>query len=311
MKKPDFICIGMQKAGTRTLFDLLSFHESYWMPILKEFHHFDRGIEDRQIRSSNILRFNRAFKSEEKHQKVNARRRSKGLRPLDDKDRRFLELYETYLHSGTPDKLYLELIDFCPKDRLTGDITPAYSTLNTSQIKHVQSVIPWAKIILLVRDPVARAWSHINMKLRHTICKDMGINKRNDQLSALMLERFSKDKNIAQFFKLETTLRRSFPSVTFKNWRDVYGEDSIKVIIFDEFIRHPDAIIDEITIFLGGARRPPTDSSDVNRKASLPKIPITREYRKILVEMFTDEIRECRALFGDKIDPWLEKYSIS
>ena len=292
MKKPDFICIGMQKAGTGTLFDLLSFHESYWMPILKEFHHFDRSKEDKQIPSSNILRFNNAFKSEEKHQKVNSRRRRKGLRPIDDKDRRFLELYETYLHSRAPDNLYLELLDFCPKDRLTGDITPAYSTLNTSQIEHIHSVIPWAKIILLVRDPVSRAWSHMNLWLRQTICKDMGIKRRDDQLSALMLERLSNDKNIAQFFKSEIFLRRSFPSVTFKNWRNVYGEDSIKVIIFDEFIKHPDAILDEITTFLGGAHHPPTGSSDANRKASLPKIPITNEYRKILVEIFTDEIRE-------------------
>jgi len=278
---------------------------------LKEFHHFDRSKEDKQIRSRNILRFNKAFKSEKKHQKVNSRRCSKGFRPIDENDRRFLELYETYLHSGAPDKLYLELFDFCPKDRLTGDITPAYSTLNTSQIEHVHSVIPRAKIILLVRDPVSRAWSHMNMKLRRTTCKDMGINKRDAQLPALMLERFSKDKNIAQFFKRESFLRRSFPSVSFKNWRDVYGEDSIKAIIFDEFIRQPDATLDEITTFLGGAVCPPTDSSESNRKASLPKIPITSEYRKILVEIFTDEIRECRALFGDRIDPWLEKYSIS
>ena len=139
----------------------------------------------------------------------------------------------------------------------------------------------------------------------------MGINRRDAQLPALMLERFSKDNNIAQFFKSETSLRRSFPSVSFKNWRDVYGEDSIKVIIFDEFTRHPDATLDEITTFLGGVHYPPTDSSESNRKASLPKIPITSEYRKILVEIFNDEIRECLALFGDKIDPWLEKYSIS
>jgi hypothetical protein len=39
---PDFICIGMQKAGTGWLFDQLQYHPDFWMPPIKEIHYLDR-----------------------------------------------------------------------------------------------------------------------------------------------------------------------------------------------------------------------------------------------------------------------------
>ena len=39
---PDFICIGMPKAGTGWLYDQLSHHPDFWMPPVKELHYLDR-----------------------------------------------------------------------------------------------------------------------------------------------------------------------------------------------------------------------------------------------------------------------------
>ena len=35
---PEFLCIGMQKAATRWLYDQLRSHIDVWMPPIKEFH---------------------------------------------------------------------------------------------------------------------------------------------------------------------------------------------------------------------------------------------------------------------------------
>src|SRR6476660_1146062 len=41
---PDFICIGMPKAGTGWFYDQLSHHPDFWMPPAKELHYLDRPV---------------------------------------------------------------------------------------------------------------------------------------------------------------------------------------------------------------------------------------------------------------------------
>ena len=45
MALPNFICIGAQKAGTTTLFDLLKDHPDIFLPEMKEVHYFDYKIK--------------------------------------------------------------------------------------------------------------------------------------------------------------------------------------------------------------------------------------------------------------------------
>jgi hypothetical protein len=39
---PDFLCIGLQKAGTRWLYDQLSHAKGVWLPPIKEIGYFDK-----------------------------------------------------------------------------------------------------------------------------------------------------------------------------------------------------------------------------------------------------------------------------
>lgn len=41
MKKPNFICVGAQKAGTTTLYNILLQHPQIFLPEIKELHYFD------------------------------------------------------------------------------------------------------------------------------------------------------------------------------------------------------------------------------------------------------------------------------
>lgn len=62
---PDFICIGMQKAGTTWLAANLSKHPAVWVPPIKEIHYFDEvhvdpgwHIRRRNAAANNLKRFN-------------------------------------------------------------------------------------------------------------------------------------------------------------------------------------------------------------------------------------------------------------
>ena len=46
-----------------------------------------------------------------------------------------------------------------------GDITPAYGVLDESKVRYMKTLMPRAKIILILRDPIDRAWSAANMHL--------------------------------------------------------------------------------------------------------------------------------------------------
>src|SRR5436309_1488729 len=40
---PDFICVGMPKAGTDWLLDQVQYHPDFWMPPVKGLHYLNRG----------------------------------------------------------------------------------------------------------------------------------------------------------------------------------------------------------------------------------------------------------------------------
>ena len=47
--------------------------------------------------------------------------------------------------------------------KVSGEITPAYSTLSKDCVRLVGNYLPLAKIIFIVRNPVDRIWSQIRM----------------------------------------------------------------------------------------------------------------------------------------------------
>lgn len=137
--RPDFLCVGAQKAGTSWLYQQLSEHPDFWMPPLKELHYFNQLSRIPPVAS--------------------ARRRDK-------RDHHFLEsLNRLSARSHLDLDEYARL--FAPKGSLlSGDITPAYSMLNDEVIERIVSRFPNLKVIFLARDPVERAWSQLSMGVR-------------------------------------------------------------------------------------------------------------------------------------------------
>ena len=109
------------------------------MPPVKELHYFDQ---------------------------LNRTKRFHPPRCGDTRDTSFLESMENLRA-----RFYLDLESygrlFCHKGPLlSGDISPAYSTLNDEIIERVVDRFPNLKVIFLARDPVERAWSQLSMGMR-------------------------------------------------------------------------------------------------------------------------------------------------
>lgn len=283
---PDFICIGMQKAGTDWLYDQLQFHPDFWMPPIKEFHYFDRRKIPQIGRAKKFLDMT----------PERLERRLSGRRSWDQRDHDFLR--EASLCKGPLDiARYASLFRY-KGTLLSGEITPGYSTLSESIISQIGAELPETKIILLVRDPVARAWSQISMAYR------------NENFDITILD---SPASFASFLKTSSLVGdRSFPTKIVERWSRCAPHVQFASFLFDEIEKNSEGARDKILRFLGAD---PDKRSGVlppghNRKSQLRKLPLTDANRAILVAHFRDELHACAALFGGAARQWPAKHGV-
>ena len=136
--RPDFMCVGAQKSGTKWLYQQLHSHPGFWMPPIKELHYFD----------------------------LLSRTKRADPQPRDERDAWFLEKIRELRGRAHIDlEHYARLFE--PKGPLlSGDITPAYSMLNDEIVDQIIDYFPNLKVIFVARDPVERAWSQLSMAVR-------------------------------------------------------------------------------------------------------------------------------------------------
>ena len=284
---PDFMCIGMMKTGTAWLFDQLQFHPDFWMPPIKEMHYLDRG--DKIGRNADdILRAARE-----------SSRRLKRLtqRPLDERDMQFLE--EMASHQSEPLDIGRYAALFRHKgDLKSGDVTPHYGSLSRSIIEDVGRQIPNTRAILLIRDPVARAWSHLAMR------------NRFDRFDADLL----KDPiGFRAYLEGSNKLRRlSFPTEIVRRWEKHAPTIPIRFFFFDDIAERPQDARRNILRFLEADPDKPSGeiSPDYNRKSAAKKPELSDDIKAVLVRHFAQELRDCAALFGGHAKNWALKYGV-
>ena len=183
-------------------------------------------------------------------------------------------------------------------DLLSGEITPGYSVLSDDIVTRIGAELPATKIVLLVRDPIARAWSQISMA------------HRNDNFDASVLNEASA---FAHFLETSTLVGdRSFPTRIIKQWRRCAPHVEFGHFLFDEIERDSSAAREAILRFLGAD---PTKSSGKlesghNRKSTLPKLPLSEQNRAVMVDHFKEEILACAALLGGAAGDWPSRYRI-
>jgi len=156
------ICVGATKAGTSWIHDQLAAHPDCEFRTIKELHYFDT-IHDGTA-NARIDEF-KAEKGRLKQKLAGApvvkqmqlQRRIADLRDWisvlsrRDEDQ---EVYRRYLTLGRE------------AQQLVGDVTPAYATLPEATLRRMAEVAEDVRFVYLMRDPVARLWSHVRMQAR-------------------------------------------------------------------------------------------------------------------------------------------------
>lgn len=124
--------------------------------------------------------------------------------------------------------------------RLAGDITPAYSMLGEEQVAHVARLMPSARVIFAMRDPVDRIWSQFcySASWRH---KGIADGELSDEYILSEMD--------GEPYDLRTRYAR-----TIRLWEQYFPSEQILYVFFDDMKGDPASYIESICNFLGVRR---------------------------------------------------------
>ena len=271
---PDFLGIGAQKSGTTWLSHNLRLHPQIRIPELKEVHYFDDRIMDPANPARRLSRkvfgkgpLDRRWR---RIMKTRAPRHLKGF----SKKELFWDL--RYFFRAPTDEWYASLFEREP-GTVTGEITPAYATLEPDAVAHVHDLMPDAKIIFMMRNPIERAWSQAARRYYEA-------GEREDPSA--------KNKRLQRHFDSDRSRLRTDYSRTLETWNSVYQEDRIFVGFFEDVYFFPAELMDSLYRFLGvdPSFRPPGLDERVHARSTgrVPVAPLShlaRVYREEITQL--------------------------
>lgn len=262
---PDFICFGLQKAGTGWLYDQMASCAQVWMPPVKEISHFAGDPYKR----TNINIVARCEAADPK---------------LGGADGEFVKRFKAGLEHERTIEWYRALFE--PKSgRISGDISPSYAAAQRA----VSAACPDAKFILLLRNPIDRFWSAVSMQLR---------------AGRLDLKQVADWGSAKALLARPLYAKQSYPSRVWARWSSVVPAASIRFWFLDDIIADPDHVRREILGFLGVVQPSFGLPADYNRKQNRKKFAMPSDVRDGLREAFRSEMETSAELFGGAARLW-------
>jgi len=192
-------------------------------------------------------------------------------------------------------KKYLELFSNVKDEKVIGEGSTSYLR-DPNVPKLIQKVSPNAKIIIILRDPVERAYS--NYLLRVSSGKTYSFSEAVKK---------AIDVDYSQYDG--TIVHAGWYYKQVKGYQDVFGVDSVKILIFEEFIKDPKKTIKEVLDFLRVDADPPESMELVHNILTKPRgklstsILTNRTIRKSGRALLPESVAEfmVRKVLGKKI----------
>lgn len=210
------------KSGTTTLHHLLAAHPSVYIPD-PEIHFY--CIDD-------IVQLPDAF---------TYRNRNWNYPDYDAYFDDYLEWYASFFKEAKP-------------DQLIGEDSTVYLASPRSP-ERIAALLPDVKLLFILRDPVARMYSHYWHLVR----------------TGRAYRRF---EHILQYAP-EVLLERSRYRAQLKRFYDVFPSDQIKVLLFEELIRQPKIVMKSVCKYLGTSPIPEEAFSEAHRNRARPPALMT------------------------------------
>ena len=175
-------------------------------------------------------------------------------------------------------------------DRISGDVTPAYSSLPEERVSEIVGYLPEARFIYSIRNPVERAWSG----LRHRIW--YGTGKHADELDTDVLAELVLNQQI---------LDKGDHRANIEKWEACGVKERLAYIFYDDIIAEPRSVLDTIVSFIGlNPAKLPDQAADSNKVNALDDSGMPDKVREILNKYYRDQIPYLESKFERSLSSW-------
>lgn len=228
MKKPNFFIVGAAKAGTTSLYNYLKQNNQIFFPEIKEPHFFFKEVQLNSFRDDFKIRTN---KKENKHQA-------------------FI----------TEEQVYLDIYKDVSDEVAIGDASASYlySKVAPQEIFEFNNQ---SKILIILRQPIERAFSHYLMNLR------MGFAKGS--FKSEFIEDVEKKEKGWGISHLYLELGLYFEQV--KRYLEVFPKNQVKLIRHEDLKNNTSQVLSDIDKFLGVKNNFTYKVNETYNSAALPR----------------------------------------
>jgi len=201
------------------------------------------------------------------------------------KELRFFSYTETaskevpaiYTHQGVTSLTeYQRYFKAAGERKVVGEASPMY-LYTPGTAERIRQVIPRAKMLVILRNPIERAYSaylHAN--------RDW-IEPASSFKEALALEQERIDSGWGMLWHYT---QAGFYSDQLKRYYDNFDSDQIKVVLYDDLISNMSELLADIFEFLDVD---PTFKPDTTSRLNVSGFPISKNYHKFLYQLMNNE----------------------
>lgn len=252
--KANFFIVGTAKAGTTSIHHYLKEHNNVYLSPIKEPNYFGSDI--------NPNLFSNTFK--------------KNLPILSSyfKKKPLKELQQAYLRDSDQYKMLFS-------DSKNASILCDSSTSYLYSEKAAEEILkynPNSKILIVLREPTSRAYSHYLMALR------FGFTTL-DFIAAIKNDQNKEEKGIGQS---ELFIEMSLYYNSVKRFLDLFPKEQVKVLFFEDFISDEQRTMNDLFNFLNISKTN-LGKREVKNQAQLPK---NKSLNKLLTNLGVKQLSQ-------------------
>lgn len=171
--------------------------------------------------------------------------------------------------------------NFKERNKVQGEITPAYSILSYERVQYVRRVFPHVKIIVILRNPLDRAWSMVEMYYR-------SIGRSIDTVD---------EQEIFTLLKSYGCTSRSNYIQILENWQAVFPKEQLHISQYADLKHKPKQLLNNIFNFIGVKQETNFQNYPYNQiilGGSYNKIP--SKYMKFIQDLYGPVLDECEKI---------------
>jgi hypothetical protein len=219
-KLPTFLIVGVQKAGTTSIYNYLQEHPQVFMSLVKETNFLEQDWE--------------TFPPEKQNKN--------GIITIED---------------------YAALFTDVRDEIAIGEASPNYLFHYQSSAARIKKYVPNAKLIVVLRNPLERAYSDYLMHIRDAIGSQ--VTSFSEQI----------DKKAHKSF----IIRKGFYATPLKYYLEQFETEQIKVYLYDDLVRNSEQFMQDFYTYI---KVDPNFKPDVTQKVQQAKVPKNKTIHNLL-----------------------------